>query len=98
MFHLVNLASTQEDLSIIFTNYDCKGVSYPYLDALVVKLIIANCRVWWILIDEGSSADIIFLKALKKMDIKDSKMEVFQTLLVGFNGKQTTNSSEFSYR
>lgn len=42
------------------------------------------------LINEGSSAYIIFFDTLKKMDIEESKMEFFQTSLVGFNRQQIT--------
>lgn len=65
LVHTINLASAQEDLPIIFTHEDCKRVSYLHQDALIVKLIIANYQVRRILIDEGISADIIFLNVLR---------------------------------
>lgn len=75
------------EFSFRITNgYGCKGVFYPQQDALLVELIIANCRVRRMLIDEGSLANIIFLNTLRWMGIEETKLEVFQTNLVGFNG------------
>ncbi|GMN23534.1 hypothetical protein TIFTF001_040470 [Ficus carica] len=57
--------------------------------ALVITLLIANCQVGRILVDNGSSADILFLTALKEMDISKSQIEKAAMTLVGFNGKST---------
>jgi hypothetical protein len=48
-----------EDLIIDFSNEDFAGVSLPHSDALVVTLAIVNHNIHRILVDTGSSADII---------------------------------------
>ena len=48
-------------IPIIFSEDDARGVHHPHCDALVVTLLVANKRLHRILIDNGSSADILFL-------------------------------------
>jgi hypothetical protein len=43
-----------------FSDDDYAGVSLPHTDALVVTLTIANYQTRRILVDTGSSADILF--------------------------------------
>ena len=44
---------------ITFTKEDARGVQFPHNDAVVVSLNIANYDVRRILVDNGSSADIL---------------------------------------
>ena len=55
-------------LKIEFTDEDLAGVHLPYEDALVVTLRVANFDVWQVLIDNGSSVNVMFLDTLRKMD------------------------------
>lgn len=50
---------------ITFTKEDSQGVQHPHDDALVVTLIIANHQTRRILIDNGSSADILYLSTFE---------------------------------
>ena len=60
----------------------------PHHDALVISLLIANCRVKRILVDNGSSTNVIFLSALKEMNIDKAHIYRHFTVLVGFSGEQ----------
>ena len=60
----------------------------PHHDALVISLLIANCRIKRILVDKGSSTNDIFLSALKEMNIDEAHIHRCSTVLVGFNGEQ----------
>ncbi|GFZ05203.1 hypothetical protein Acr_17g0007750 [Actinidia rufa] len=51
---------------ITFSNDDLRGLHLPHDDALVVSAVIANFNVQRILIDNGSSADILFVSAFEK--------------------------------
>ena len=51
-------AQTQD--FIIFTDEDLKELRTPHDDPIVVSLTVANYDVKCILIDNGSSADILF--------------------------------------
>ncbi|XP_010229878.1 uncharacterized protein LOC100838958 [Brachypodium distachyon] len=51
---------------ISFTEEDAKGIRFPHDDALFVT-IVSNCELKKILVDGGSSADILYLSMLKKL-------------------------------
>ena len=75
-----------EDLPITFTEEDARKVVHPYDDALVVTLEIAGYSTRCVLIDNGSSADIIYLTAFQQMRIGKDKLPPIETPLVGFAG------------
>ncbi|XP_059654814.1 uncharacterized protein LOC132301590 [Cornus florida] len=58
-----------EEPVITFSEEDDKGIHQPHDDPLVVSMVIANFTVRRILIDNGSSADILFLRAYEKLKI-----------------------------
>ena len=60
----------------------------PHHDTLVITLLIANCRIKRILVDNGSSTNVIFLSALKEMNIDETHIHRRSTVLVKFSGKQ----------
>ena len=54
---------------ITFTKDEGKQLHHPHWDSLVVDLEIEKHKVMRNLIDNGSSADIIFARALDQLDI-----------------------------
>jgi hypothetical protein len=54
---------------ISFSEKDAEGVSMPYDDALVVTMIVANHTVYRILVDNGSSAKILYWSVVQQMGI-----------------------------
>ena len=76
------------DTSITFSNSDLKGCQHPHDDPLVVRAIVANKTVHRVLIDNGSSADIIFASAFEKMGIGREKLEPVNTHLRGVSGEK----------
>ncbi|GER33659.1 retrotransposon protein [Striga asiatica] len=65
---------------------DVQGLVVPR-NALVITAEVASYDVQRVLIDTGSSADIIFLKCLQQMKL-DVKIEPVHTALYGFSGSQ----------
>ena len=63
------------DTTITFSNADLEGCQHPHDDPLVIKVVVANKTVHRVLIDNGSSADIIFASAFDKMGIGKEKLE-----------------------
>ena len=78
----------QLDTSITFSDSDLEGCQHPHDDPLVVRAIVANKTVHRVLIDNGSSADIIFASAFDKMGIGREKLELVNTHLRGFSGEK----------
>ena len=73
------------DTSITFSDSDLVGCQHPHEDPLVVRAVVANKTVHRVLIDNGSSADIIFASAFDKMGIRREKLEPVNTHLRGFS-------------
>ena len=76
------------DMTITFSDSNLEGCQHPYDDPLVVRAIVANKTVHRVLIDNGSSADIIFASAFDKMSIGREKLEPVNTHLRGFSGEK----------
>ena len=74
--------------TITFSDSDLEGCQHPHDDPLIVRAIMANTTVHRVLIDNGSSADIIFASAFDKMGIGREKLEPINTHLRGFSGEK----------
>ena len=64
------------DTTITFSDSDMEGCQHPHDDPLVIRVVVANKIVHRVLIDNGSSANIIFASAFDKMGIGREKMEL----------------------
>ena len=73
------------DTSITFSDLDLEGCQHPHDDPLVVRVVVANKTVHRVLVDNGSSADIIFASAFDKMSIGREKLDPVNTHLRGFS-------------
>ena len=63
------------DTTITFSDADLEGCQHPHDDPLVIRVVMANKMVHRVMIDNGSSADIIFTSAFDKMGIGREKLE-----------------------
>ncbi|KAJ0984220.1 hypothetical protein J5N97_002576 [Dioscorea zingiberensis] len=73
-------------LPIEFTEEDLEGICQPQDDALVVVLDIGIFRMHRVLVDTGSSADIIFWDVFDRMKIGAENLKPCRTPLAGFTG------------
>ncbi|XP_058106240.1 uncharacterized protein LOC131249447 [Magnolia sinica] len=78
----------KEKYCISFTDEDARRIHHPHDDALVITLTIANRRVFHIIIDTGSSTDVLFTHAFNKMSIERSTLRPVRTPLIRFSGGQ----------
>ena len=69
------------DTAITFSDSDLEGCQHPHDDPLVIKAIVAKKTVHRVLIDNGSSTDIIFASAFDKMGIIRERLEPINTHL-----------------
>ena len=65
-----------------------EGCQHPHDDPLVIRVVVANKTIHRVLIDNGSSTDIIFASAFDKMSIGREKLEPVSTYLRGFSGER----------
>ncbi|XP_056858128.1 uncharacterized protein LOC130507431 [Raphanus sativus] len=75
-----------DDQPITFSSDDTLGVHLPHNDPLLVVLGIDKYDVTKVLIDTGSSVDIIFRETLVKMGIDLNDVKPSTRTLTGFNG------------
>ena len=76
------------DTAITFSDSDLEGCQHPHDDPLVIRAIVANRTIHRVLVDNGSSSDIIFASSFDKMDIGREKLEPISTHLRGFSGEK----------
>ena len=76
---------SRQNTSITFSDSDLEGCQHPHDDPLVVRVVVANKTVHRVLVDNGSSVDIIFASAFDKMGIGREKLEPVNTHLRGFS-------------
>ena len=76
------------DTTITFSDFDMEGCQHPHDDPLVIKAIVANKTIHRVLVDNGSSADIIFASAFNKMGIGREKLEPVNACLRRFLGER----------
>jgi hypothetical protein len=72
---------------ITFTEEDFKLKSTNHNDAMVIEVNIAGWVIGNILVDNGSSADILFLKTFEKMNLSQHMLHPPEYPLQGFRGK-----------
>uniref|UniRef100_A0A2N9EM81 Uncharacterized protein n=1 Tax=Fagus sylvatica TaxID=28930 RepID=A0A2N9EM81_FAGSY len=72
---------------IIFTNQDLEGVQVPHSNALVVTLRIGEFDVKRILIDPGSSVEIMYESLFKGLGLEKKDLSLVEGPLSGFSGE-----------
>jgi hypothetical protein len=78
----------KDPMIISFSEKDIEGVSMPHDDMLVVTMTMANHTVHQILVDNRSSADILYWSVVKQMGINQDRIKLFGSPLLGFTGEQ----------
>ena len=76
------------DTTVTFSDLDMEGCQHPHDDPLVIKTIVANKMIHRVLVDNGSSTNIIFTSAFDKMGIGREKLEPINACLRGFSGER----------
>ena len=79
-------ATRVDDPAINFTEEDARRLHHPYDDALVITLSIADFNTRRVLVDNESSADILYYPAFQHMRIDKERLLPTDTPLVGFGG------------
>ncbi|XP_077221632.1 uncharacterized protein LOC143855400 [Tasmannia lanceolata] len=72
--------------TISFSNVHLEGVLLPHNDVMVIGTIISDLLVKKVLVDNGSSADILYYHAFKQMGIPEERLKPFVSHSYGFSG------------
>jgi hypothetical protein len=71
----------------LFSEEDVRLQGFPHNDALVIEVNIASWTLGKLLVDNGSSADIIFADAFDKMGLSKDLLQPPNTPLYRFGGR-----------
>ena len=71
---------------MVFSEKDARGVNQPHDDPLVIMLMIEGFNTKRILIDNGSSMDIIYLFAFQQLKVDPKRLCPFKSPIVSFSG------------
>ena len=82
----------REEECIIFTEQDAAHVHFPHSDPLVVEMQIANMIVKRVLVDTGSSVNILYKSSLERMGLSSKDLEPCNQTIYGFSGEGMTPS------
>ncbi|GAV60125.1 hypothetical protein CFOL_v3_03656, partial [Cephalotus follicularis] len=82
---VIQTISDEEVIS--FSEADYEGVRLPHDDPVVVTLLVELFTMKRILIDNGSSADILYKHAFDQLRIPVDQLKPVKTPLVGFAGE-----------
>lgn len=74
----------------MWTDDDEEWVLYLHEDALVISAIMASKKFDQILVDSGSSVDVLFKSTLDEIGITGLRLENINTSLKGFDGRRLT--------
>ena len=85
------------DNVIIFTNEDAWGIQTPHDDTVVVSTTIANYDVKKILVDNGSSTNVLFYSTFSQMRLSIDRLRRVSTPLVDFAREAVVVEGEISF-
>ena len=77
---------TTNEQAITFTEEDAERIHHPHDDAIVITLLIADYTTRRVLVDNGSSVDILYFLAFQQMRLGRDRLRPVSSPLVGFGG------------
>ena len=75
-----------DELVISFTDEDAERIHHPHDDAIVITLLIADYTTRRVLVDNGSSTDILYYPAFQQMRLRRDQLRPVCSPLIGFGG------------
>ena len=75
-----------DEQAITFIDDDVERVHQPHDDAIVITLLIADYTTRRVLVDNGSSVDILYYPAFQQMGLGRDLLRPMNSPLVGYGG------------
>ena len=76
------------DVDLVFTKADCQDVIPHDNDPVVISVVTAGRRVHCVLVDQGSSADVMIWSTFNKLQLSPYQLRPYTGCLYGFAGDQ----------
>jgi len=73
---------------ITFTNADFKGIDPFQYDPIVITVEVENFSIMKILVDQGSSVDVLYWSTFKKLHIPNNEIQAYEDQIIGFLGER----------
>ena len=71
-----------------FSEEDAQRLHHLHDDALVVSIQVGDYDMYWVLVNNGSSADILYYPVFQQMRINKGRLAPANAPLVGFGGTE----------
>ena len=72
----------EDEPAIVFTDEDARWLHHPHDNAIVITLVITNYMTKRVLIDNGSSTDILYYPAFQQMRINKESLRPVNVPLI----------------
>lgn len=88
VYNLYQFSSAKQSMPIVFSEEDYEDVMWPHEDPLIINPAIAQNKIWKVLVDGGSSANILYHRTYTKMNLGGEQMEpCHEAPLYGFGNQ-----------
>jgi len=86
--HMISRRTCRNMPEIIFPDRDFKGIDTRQDDPMVITVDLANCEIKKMLVDYGSSVDVLYWRTFKKMGLDESEIIPLDEQIVRFLGER----------
>ena len=80
------LKQRRANQDMYFSEEDAREVKQPHDDPLVIMIMIEGFNTRRVLVDNGSSMDIIYLSAFQQLKVDPKRLRPFESSLISFSG------------
>lgn len=82
---LYQVNSVKQPLPITFTEADYEDLIWPHEDPLIINPVICHNKIWKVLVDGGSSVNVLYHNTYLKMNLEGEQVKpCHEALLYGF--------------
>ncbi|XP_057755997.1 uncharacterized protein LOC130975189 [Arachis stenosperma] len=83
IYHVAEKKEASDIPAITFTKEDASSITSGHDDPMVITIILANANLHRTLIDQGSSADILFKTSFDKLGLEEKELRAYSDSLFG---------------
>ena len=86
--NLYSINSARQPFTIIFSEEDYDDVILPHEDPLVINPVIGQNKIWKVLVDGGSSVNVLYYNTYLKMNLEGKQIDTcYEAPLYGFDNQ-----------
>ncbi|XP_015969739.1 uncharacterized protein LOC107493162 [Arachis duranensis] len=83
VYHVRDYAKSPDLPTITFIQEDATGIISGHDDSVVITIVLANANLHRMLVDQGSSADILFKSIFDKLGLQEKELRAYPNSLFG---------------